>query len=377
MGIKNGIFGLQDVYELQIDEEWTKKSEVFLDSDTSKIHTLNGWNYGYWLGGNGLNTFRRTDFTNDSDSPVNRISIPLTTISSSYLRPLSTFGSKTKGYFVGPSSMKSNWADSTLSGNMISFSYANDTAFQIPGVTSIIQSNYGASAFTDSYAYTVSGSKISKFDFANDNTASILAYEYPSAQRQNAAVTGNQSYGYIGGGYSPNTSSVTRIDYSSDTSAPAPKGNLTVARSAFGGATGNANYGWWQGASPNNTGWTGSGSTVDRLDYANDTANASPRGNLIYNASMEPSDGACGNSVASYLGGYHSANKFQKISYENDTVTATALPASPAQIFTGCFSAVQYGLPIFSVKALGYGPQLVGHATGYFAGGMLGPQNQQ
>ena len=374
MGIKNGIFGLQDVYELQMDEEWTKKSEVFLDSDTSKTHSVLGWNYGYWLGGNGLNTFRRTDFTNDTDAPLNRISIPITTISSSYLRPLSTFGSKTKGYFVGQTSMKSNWADSTASGNMISFSYANDTAFQIPGVTSIIQSSYAASAFTDSYAYTVSASKISKFDFANDNTASIIAYEYPSAQRQNAGVTGNQSYGYIGGGYSPNTSSVTRIDYSSDTSAPAPKGNLTVARSAFGGATGNANYGWWQGASPNNTGWTGSGSTVDRLDYANDTANASPRGNLIYNASMEPSDGACGNSVASYLGGYHPSNKFQKISYDNDTVTATALPASQSQIFTGCFSAVQYGLPIFSTQALGYGPQLVGHATGYFAGGMLGTQ---
>ena len=52
MGIKNGVFGLEDVYNLQIDEEWTNKSEVFLDGDTSKTHAVTGWNYGYWLGGN-------------------------------------------------------------------------------------------------------------------------------------------------------------------------------------------------------------------------------------------------------------------------------------------------------------------------------------
>ena len=40
MGIKNGVFGLEDVYNLQIDEEWTNKSEVFLDGDTSKTHTV-------------------------------------------------------------------------------------------------------------------------------------------------------------------------------------------------------------------------------------------------------------------------------------------------------------------------------------------------
>ena len=97
MGIKNGVFGLEDVYNLQIDEEWTNKSEVFLDGDTSKTHTITGWNYGYWLGGNSKSTFRRLDFSNDTEGMVDRVIIPAAT--SPGYRPFTTFGSPTKGYF--------------------------------------------------------------------------------------------------------------------------------------------------------------------------------------------------------------------------------------------------------------------------------------
>ena len=59
------------------------------------------------------------------------------------------------------------------------------------------------------------------------------------------------------GGRSPAKSSMERLDFSNDTAALAPKGPLTVAR-GVAGATGNADYGWWFGAQSGNTSWTGS-----------------------------------------------------------------------------------------------------------------------
>ena len=75
-------------------------------------------------------------------------------------------------------------------------------------------------------------------------------------------------------------STIDRIDYSNDTATAAEKGLLTVARYGAG-ATGNASFGYFGG------GYTGddSVSTVDRVDYSNDTATASPRGPLSFRKS--------------------------------------------------------------------------------------------
>ena len=65
-----------------------------------------------------------------------------------------------------------------------------------------------------------------------------------------------------------------RIDYSNDTATASPKGPLSLARRA-GAATGNTSFGYFGG------GYTSSNvSTVDRVDYSNDTAAASAKGPL-------------------------------------------------------------------------------------------------
>ena len=80
--------------------------------------------------------------------------------------------------------------------------------------------------------------------------------------------------GYFGSGGSPfAVSTVDRIDYSNDTATASPKGPLSAARYQLA-ATGNSSFGYFGGGGP------GPVSTVDRIDYSNDTTTASPKGPL-------------------------------------------------------------------------------------------------
>jgi hypothetical protein len=53
-----------------------------------------------------------------------------------------------------------------------------------------------------------------------------------SVGRSNLAATGNSSFGYFGGGTPGPLSSVDRIDYSNDTATAPTKGPLSLARFA-------------------------------------------------------------------------------------------------------------------------------------------------
>ena len=130
-------------------------------------------------------------------------------------------------------------------------------------------------------------------------------------------------YGYFGGGLSPSPaiySTVDRIDYTNDTATAAPKGPLSVARSGPG-ATGNSSFGYFGGGNP------GPVSTVDRIDYSNDTATASPKGPLSL---ARNSLAATGNSSYGWFGGGGPFSTVDRIDYSNDT--ATAAPKGPLSV---------------------------------------------
>ena len=102
-----------------------------------------------------------------------------------------------------------------------------------------------------------------------------------------AAPPAEATYGWFGGGYSAPgnggavpraiVSSVQRIEYANDTTTASVRGPLTLARYQLAG-TGNSNYGWFGG------GLTYPGavlhSVVDRITYATDTATTGVRGPL-------------------------------------------------------------------------------------------------
>ena len=92
-------------------------------------------------------------------------------------------------------------------------------------------------------------------------------------------ATGNASFGYFGGGqYWLLISTVDRIDYSNDTAtAPVKRTIKCYIFLDHGtiGATGNASFGYFGGGR-----MIPAKSTVDRIDYSNDTATATAKGPL-------------------------------------------------------------------------------------------------
>ena len=94
----------------------------------------------------------------------------------------------------------------------------------------------------------------------------------------NSGPTGNANFGYVIGGSPSEVSSVGRIDYSNDTATATPKGNMSVPKNEFQ-STGDINFGYAMGGgypSSNN------GRVIDRIDYSNDTATALKRADLAY-----------------------------------------------------------------------------------------------
>jgi len=355
MGIKNNVFGLEQVYRLQVEGDWVDKNEVFMPSDSTS-YSVSPWNYGYWIGGAHSSVAERLDFSNDTAPFQTRMYLLQANLSPS--------NSNYQNQSVASPSTAYLWLGSSSIYQVQAFEFANDTANLLPGLTPATFSNDGTTVYNANYGYmsgTPGGATIVRIDFSNESITSVNTAHSPGEM----GATGNASYAWWGGGSS--ISSVSRMDYASDTTALAPKGPLAVGRGSFGGATGNADYGWFEGGGP---GFTSGTTNVDRIDYSNDTVTASVRGQLIQNAASRSGD-ACGNSTASYLKNYFNNNAVQKIQYSNDTVTATAVQSYDNDYWSTSLSIVQYGLPQVSVRVRGFAPTTYGSATGYFGGGYV------
>ena len=88
-------------------------------------------------------------------------------------------------------------------------------------------------------------------------------------------------FGYFGGGLTGASlytavSTIDRIDYSNDTATASPKGQLSFAKYGSS-ATGNGSFGYFANGI---TGGSSFVTTVDRINYSNDTSTASVRGPL-------------------------------------------------------------------------------------------------
>ena len=136
-----------------------------------------------------------------------------------------------------------------------------------------------------------------------------------------AGTTGTSNMGYFGAGYS-NKSTVNRIDYSNDTATALVKGPLTQGRNQLA-AMSSGSHGYFAGGYP-----SPAKSTIDRVDYLNDTATAvvkGPLSQIIYRfAGTDTKDfgylaaGEGPNSSPSEL------SSVDRVDYSNDTATALA-----------------------------------------------------
>jgi hypothetical protein len=178
---------------------------------------------------------------------------------------------------------------------------------------------------------------IDRIDFSNDSVTSSPRGTTNTGRKSDAATSGQArsssirlaktlGYGWFGGGsrfisITSQYQSVDRIDFSNDSATASPRGPLGLARSGLA-ATGNSNYGWF-GGSPGLT------TTVDRIDFSNDAATASVRGSLSLARSSLV---ATGNSNYGWFGGGSDPtpavlSTVDRIDFSNDS--ATASPRGP------------------------------------------------
>ena len=294
--------------------------------------------FGYWAGGN-TSRVDKLDFSNDTSTTnvgvFSRSFVGGASVSNQqvgYPQPIQanttinsqTFWSGTAtqyGYFThsipNPAPSSDRRTDR--------IDYSNDTTKPVLRSTLTSYNSTGAAASNSNFGYfggNGSPSQFNRIDYSNE-TETMQVRGNSVSTFGNRAATGNASYGYWGGGLDSGTqkSTVDRVDYSNDTIA-ALKGPLSLTRYALG-STGNQSYGYFVGgANPSpSTHFT----TVDRVDYSSDTPTLSPKGPL--NAGRYYIKGNVGNADYGYMAGGTTPSSvkhsnIQRIDFSNDTATA-------------------------------------------------------
>ena len=224
------------------------------------------------------------------------------------------------GYYVPP------FTKSTFS-TVDRIDFSNDSSTASPrGLLSSAKESLAA-AGNSNYGWFGGGnfpniSTVDRIDFSNDS-ATVSVRGPLSLARANEAATGNSNYGWFGAGGSP-SQTVDRIDFSNDSATASPRGNLIIATNQFG-ATGNSNYGWFGGGQAPGPPYIGY-SYVQRIDFSNDLPTASPRGLLSASGYMLA---ATGNSNYGWFGsrsrdgGATAITTIDRINFSNDSVTAS------------------------------------------------------
>ena len=293
-------------------------------------------NHGYWMGGWGTpspspakrSTVDRIDYSSDTTATVAKGSLTAVKYG------VGSTGNENFGYCAGGHPGPYSTVERV--------DYSNDTATALAKGPLAAAMRYMSVTGNSSHGYWCEGhpgpiSTINRIDYDND-TASIsrgngpnLYYAAGLSAAANALASNfigtasntgvnrvpvGTDYGYMGGNY-PDGTTVDRIDYSNDTATAAVKGPLNLGRGFMGG-TGNLSYGYWGGGGvhPSPT-----YSAVDRMDYSNDTTTASPKGPLSVSTGFGVA--ATGNQDFGYFGGgYSSRTTVSRVDYASDTATA-------------------------------------------------------
>jgi hypothetical protein len=134
------------------------------------------------------------------------------------------------------------------------------------------------------------------------------------------------NYGWFGGGSAPSSfyaSTIDRVDYSQDTVTASVRGNLLTGRRALA-ATGNTNFGWFGGGQM--SGEPGILSIIERITFGSDTATAAFRSNLPFQIKEHA---ATGNEDRGWFSGGAFGNfggdtttAIHRIIYASDTATS-------------------------------------------------------
>ena len=217
-------------------------------------------------------------------------------------------------------------------------------------------SNYGwFGGGTNPGATPTTVATVDRIDFSNDSVTASPRGPLSLVRNSSAATSGQAKgpaiklaktggYGWWGGGYAPFTpfapvsvlrSIVDRIDFSNDSVTASVRGSL-ISRKRDTSAIGNSNYGWFAGGNgiinPSNIGPL---TTVDRIDFSNDSASASVRGPLSNVGRDDINGSVTGNSNYGWIGGgspgIPGLSSVERIDFSNDSLTSIRGPLSSAR----------------------------------------------
>ena len=329
--------GVSSIYRLNYSNDTTNTTKVGSITGTGGgdgVIGLGNQNFGYFGGASqGLlpktSIVSRLNYSTDTDNTV--IRGPLSQPKNGCL----SSSNPNFGWFVGGIT---NVAANTTHVDRIN--YSNDAI--IASIRGNLQvGRHGADGGTgnSNFGYFAKHvySSLERIAYSNDTTlASPRAILISSIAFR--AATGNSNFGYFSGGStpSPNVSIIQRIDYSNDTTVALVRGPMTF-NTALHAATSSSSF----GGSPNssfasnftfptvpNAGYFGGGSdaisnlaTIDKVDYANDTATASVRSAL---SSAKQQIAATGNGSFGYFGGGSPGpvSTVDRLEYSSDTQNA-------------------------------------------------------
>jgi hypothetical protein len=277
--------------------------------------------HGWFGGGNPgpFSTVDRIDFAADTGTASVRGPLSLARDS------LAAAGNKDFGWFAG-----GEFAGTSLVDRI---TFADDTATaSVRGPLSRSRYDVTGAVSNSEYGWFGGGrttvplgplsSTVDRITFADD-TATATARGPLSQARASISATGNDDFGWFGGGSpGPSFSSVVdRITFAADTSTASVRGPLsTITTNA--GAVGNKDFGWFGGV-----GWPTTISTLDRITFASDTGTASVRGPLSV---IRGSLAASGTDDYGWFGGGQAPGPFpgaisrvDRITFADDTATAS------------------------------------------------------
>ncbi len=313
------------------------------------LYAAGNINFGYFAGGRepsapGHTTVFRSTYASDTSTTSPKG--PLTTIRT---HGIGSLGNANFGYFGG-GGIFTPWMTS-----IDRVDYANDTVDASPkGNFSTPKSNFAATGNAD-FGYFGGGrsssptsiSTVDRVDYSND-TVTASPKGPLTGNKYDISGTGNSNFGYYFGAHAGTMSRTDRVEYANDTVTASIKANMIGDRDASTAYSAHENnlpaqaaigyplpfpfpvqlptpgpsYAYFAGGSPG-PGWNAF-SGIDRIDYANDSATASPKG--VLTASKYAMSG-CGTKEYGYIGagGQQPGPDFSttdRIDYSNDTATA-------------------------------------------------------
>jgi hypothetical protein len=250
-----------------------------LPTATFSSDTVGNQNYGWWAGGySGTSATARVDFSNDGVAATVRGFL-------SAIRFRGGSVSNSNYGWVGFGQPSGSPAPTSI--DRIDFSNESPTAASRRGTASIARTDEPGSVGNANYGWfgggTVGSSAIERIDFANDSPTIAASRGFMSRLKGGISSSGNAAYGWFALGYDLSTnrySSIDRLDFSNDTITNQARSNGSDSK-FWASGSGNINYGWHGGGQPTPTTYT---SSIERLDYANDTnGNAQVRSNFTVN----------------------------------------------------------------------------------------------